>query len=249
MTQELVPTPSTLEPQILDDLYERLGVAPSASYVQIKAAYRALASFYHPDNLSTGNRQMFDSIQEAYDTLSDPEKRKLYDEVGTIEKGRLDDPVEIEAREHCGVIINNIIAQEANPDAVDILAKMTRVFSEQEKGLRKREHELADRERRTRIMRKRLKRPKKKAKKNRSAFLLLMLDSHIKQIAEAHVKLEHDKKVVARVKEIFAEYEYEVEVQPVGGFETTFEMLRSGMRSPNEPRFFHMGSSFDPKRD
>ena len=65
------------------DFYEVLGVARSASEAEIKSSYRDLARKYHPDiNPEPEAQAKFLEIQEAYDTLSDPEKRKLYDRVG-----------------------------------------------------------------------------------------------------------------------------------------------------------------------
>lgn len=235
MTNDVVSTPRVAEEQILEDLYQRLGVAPNASKDQIKKAYRALAAFYHPDK-ETGNRVMFDAIKDAYDILMDDEKRAQYDESGVVEKPSIDDPVEVEAREQCGMILSNIISEEPNPDQVNVLLKMQGVFQHMFKQLDERRHQLDDRERRTRSLRKRLKRAKKKV--GRSALLLMMLDHHIKAVAEARIKLTHDRKVVERVKEIFEEYAYEVDEVD------SFDMFRSRMRGPNEPQFFHMGRNF-----
>ena len=67
------------------DYYETLGVARSASQKDISAAFRKLARKFHPD-LNAGNKeaeQRFKEISEAHDVLSDPKKRKLYDEFGS----------------------------------------------------------------------------------------------------------------------------------------------------------------------
>ncbi len=66
------------------DYYEILGVDRSADAAAIKKAYRKLAKKYHPDS-NAGNAQAaehFKEVNEAYDVLGDPEKRKLYDQYG-----------------------------------------------------------------------------------------------------------------------------------------------------------------------
>jgi len=64
------------------DYYATLGVARSASDVEIKKAYRKMAAKFHPDK-PTGDEAKFKEISEAYETLSDPEKRQMYDQFGS----------------------------------------------------------------------------------------------------------------------------------------------------------------------
>jgi curved DNA-binding protein len=67
------------------DYYKILGVAKTATAEEIKKAFRKLAVKYHPDK-NPGNKQMeekFKEINEANEVLSDPEKRKKYDEMGS----------------------------------------------------------------------------------------------------------------------------------------------------------------------
>ena len=66
------------------DYYEVLGVEKSADEAAIKKAYRALAKKYHPD-MNPGNAEAekkFKEASEAYAILSDPEKRRQYDQFG-----------------------------------------------------------------------------------------------------------------------------------------------------------------------
>lgn len=59
--------------------YAILGVRPGASPDDVKTAYRKLARRYHPDMEDTADATRFREIQEAYETLMNPERRRAYD--------------------------------------------------------------------------------------------------------------------------------------------------------------------------
>src|SRR6266704_5294611 len=66
------------------DYYEILGVKKNASAEEIRKAFRKLARKYHPD-INPGDKaaeEKFKALSEANDVLSDPKKRKIYDQVG-----------------------------------------------------------------------------------------------------------------------------------------------------------------------
>ncbi|MGA8848245.1 MAG: DnaJ domain-containing protein [Dehalococcoidia bacterium] len=69
------------------DYYRILGVSKNASDEEIKKAYRKLAMQYHPDRNPGKEKwanEKFKEINEAYGVLGDPEKRKQYDQFGTV---------------------------------------------------------------------------------------------------------------------------------------------------------------------
>lgn len=77
----------------MKDHYIVLGLPGSATMADIKKAYRQLAALHHPDrNASAEAPARFRLVQQAYDVLSDPEKRKAFD--NNRQRNLLDSPIE-----------------------------------------------------------------------------------------------------------------------------------------------------------
>ncbi len=75
-----------------DNYYAVLGVSRDASQEEIKRAYRKLARKYHPDvSKELDAEEQFKALNEAYEVLSDPDKRSMYDRFGTVSPGGLGD--------------------------------------------------------------------------------------------------------------------------------------------------------------
>ena len=77
----------------MTDHYTTLGLNSVATLADIKKAFRQKASFYHPDrNTAVDAAARFRAVQEAYDVLSDLEKRQAYDD--NRRRSLLDDPID-----------------------------------------------------------------------------------------------------------------------------------------------------------
>jgi curved DNA-binding protein CbpA len=91
------------------DHYEVLQISPNADVETIRRIYRIHAQRFHPDNLDSGNAETFRRVSDAYEVLSDPERRAAYDR----------DHREARRREAIGV-------QEAPPTALPVMDEIRR---------------------------------------------------------------------------------------------------------------------------
>lgn len=115
--------------------YETLGVEPTASMADIKAAWRKKCSENHPDRKG-GNPESMAAINAAYECLSDPERRAGYDETGRdpAQGPSLDDIAEKALQ----LLIEQILEQSPKGDLVKLLdAAITREVKGIEKALAK----------------------------------------------------------------------------------------------------------------
>jgi DnaJ-class molecular chaperone len=100
-------TKMATKPSPTRDHYATLGVAAHAAADLIKAAYRKKATQFHPDkNPSPDAAARFREVQEAYEVLSSPERRKAYDDYR--QRSLIDDPLAV-AREISAKYIQEIL--------------------------------------------------------------------------------------------------------------------------------------------
>ena len=125
------PPPPASEPaatidDILDeskfvDLYTVLGVSADATEAQLKRAYRLRSLKYHPDK-KTGSTLAFQRVREAFDTLSDPAKRRAYDLGDDIKKPQNDsDSSEYSDDEHAKPSLREEVERKYWPERYKFL--------------------------------------------------------------------------------------------------------------------------------
>lgn len=115
----------------MKDYYAILGVVSSAEDVVIRAAYRALAQRYHPDRYS-GDPARMAEINEAYNILSDAEKRKAYDHSRGSKEGNFGDWVHEEEADEKSYTIDPLdkdwkIAVKFYPDLTEINERLSKI--------------------------------------------------------------------------------------------------------------------------
>jgi len=96
--------PSTaISKRFAHSYYGRLGLHPSASPLEIRRAYRELSKYYHPDTTELPQdvaKAKFQALNEAYATLSNPQRRALYDhQIGYSRLNVIQPPLHFQARE------------------------------------------------------------------------------------------------------------------------------------------------------
>lgn len=181
-------------------LYETLGVSKNASPSEIKSAYRKLAHKNHPDK--GGSVEKFQVIQHAYDILSDPEKRKRYDETGA-ETGQ-QTPQSLAIQQLASLFMQ--IVESCNPERTDILKRAKDSILAGEEKRKGHVQELAKKQRKYEGTLKRL-----KSKKKDHDFLAVTLRAAIQNTKAALEEAESMKKVGEEMLKLLKEYKYQFE--------------------------------------
>ncbi len=124
----------------MTDLYAVLGLKRDADDRAIHRAYRSLSKRHHPD-MPTGDAATFDGLRTARDVLTDPDRRRRYDETGEFSAT---EPDNTEAQ--IGAIIAQLLDQAlygpTDPEAEDILGRMQSTLREMLKQFRQRSEQL-----------------------------------------------------------------------------------------------------------
>jgi curved DNA-binding protein CbpA len=113
----------------IPDYYEFLQISPNAELATIQRVYRFMAGRLHPDNPETGDTEKFMTLKEAYDVLSDPDRRAQYDATYRQQAPRPDplsstidfmDDIEGELNRRLAVLALLYLQRRTNPYAPEV---------------------------------------------------------------------------------------------------------------------------------
>jgi curved DNA-binding protein CbpA len=157
-------------------LYDLLDIEPTADASEIKRAHRAAAKRFHPDR--GGDEARFVAAMRAYSVLSDPQKRRRYDETGLYDAAEADS-----ARADLIVTLsgalNHVLSRTALPvDSTDVVAEMRRLI---EAGREVAAEELTNLDARLAALRAARKRVR--SRDGRENLFLLVIDGQIRRLA------------------------------------------------------------------
>ena len=109
-------------------LYEILGVVKTATYDEIRHAYRGLSKMYHTDNYKSGSRDQFAIICQAHDILTNSQRRERYDRTGDVSEGLPEDHMHQVALGLISQAISRLIGAEADLRTADLKSILTNHF-------------------------------------------------------------------------------------------------------------------------
>lgn len=191
-------------------LYERLGVAPDATDDVIKTAFRKLAQKHHPDK--GGDHDTMQGIQEAYDILSDPERRTHYDVTGSTKPAP---SVQDKAMAYLREALNEAIGKLDGGAENDL--QHNDPIQAVRRGLNAGIKEGTEQQRRlTRAIEQRhivLKRLKFEAQ-GKPDMLSIAVSLMITQAHKKMAEFEHTLQIMRAALDILADYDYEVAARP-----------------------------------
>ena len=192
--------------------YIELGVTKKSTPVEIKKAYYDLSKTHHPDH--GGDIDSFQRISKAYEILSDPEKRKYYDDTGFI-KGQDN------TKQMMNQLIFSVMSEAImlfDPERDNILVKVR-------EGMNNLSREALKKLSKMRTYLKRLRKVETKLKTKKDPILLLMLNQ---EIIRNQIVIERGEKEVKAIEEalsLLEDYTYEEDIHkqlerfiPFGGF-------------------------------
>jgi curved DNA-binding protein CbpA len=185
--------------------YDTLGVDPSASPAEIRAAYKRCAMRLHPDrNKSETAEEEFKRVQHAYDVLGDPERRARYDATGQDGKGDRRG----EAEQALANLFMALIEQTIQPEYVDMTALMRKNIDAHQTNYRAQQ---ADAENHARKLRSHVHRIQRKTGKLN--LLARAMEQKAATLERAAAECAEHVALGEQMKSILEEYSYTVDAR------------------------------------
>lgn len=213
--------------------YNTLGVEPSSTPEQIKAAYKKKAMKHHPDK--GGDLATFQEIQKAYDVLSDPARKKLYDETG--------DDNEIPDRNLLDLqILANLIAQimeHIDPETFNLVDEIHKGLNNEIDKFTQYSIQFNSKIRKLQTAIDRL--SLAESKRN---IVAEILEGQIAKVKQDLAEIESSKETLTRIKTLLNGYTYKADQRPhrvnVGQMDNNFiqDMIRQQFHGRGSPYGF-----------
>lgn len=186
-------------------LYDLLDVAPSASPAEIKQAHRVAAKRLHPD--AGGDAARFVAVTRAYRVLSDPERRRRYDETGLFDAAEAD-TAQADLVVTLSSALNLVLSRTAlSIDSTDVVAEMRRLI---QAGREVAEEELAGIAARLGALQEA--RGQIRRRDSQENLFLAVIDAQIRKLSRAQVVKRGVLDAQARAAEELERYDSVVEV-------------------------------------
>lgn len=189
------------------DPYAELGVSKDATEDEIKAAFRKRAKETHPDK-DGGSSSEFERVKQSHLVLTDPERRKKYDETGDT----ADNPaksIQQRAMELVGSLIGAAIDSDKDLEHMDIVADLMQFLGDQAKDYGAEQKKLKAKQKRAEKFAKKIKR-----KKGGENLVSRMAETHARSFLKAINTLTEIIEIHKRASEILADYSYEFKPMP-----------------------------------
>ena len=199
------------------ELYIVLGLTPEATHEEIKKAYRKKSMEVHPDQSTLSNEdavKAFNELKQAYDILSDPHKRKVYDASGKTTWIQQDKAVTEFVQKQ---LLEKLFQyQETSFERQDVLYMINEIMNEIiEKGQRVSE-QIGVNQRKIENMIKRMER--KEQYSGQPDKLMFIFQAKINDLNLQRANIEDEIKFMQYIKDLFNEYDYKIEDFKEGEF-------------------------------
>ncbi|WP_051231911.1 DnaJ domain-containing protein [Kaistia adipata] len=186
-------------------LYTELDVAPGATPAEIDKAYRQRARTAHPD--AGGSSEAFHKLSHAYAVLSDPERRKAYDETGYEGELAADDIVG-RAMERIQALVVSVLESDLPFEQVDLIAPIRDTLTKQKSDVGAGIRKLEKQAKRAEAMAARFRR------QSGDNIIRKSLERRAADTREMAEKTRREEAVFAKAIELLADYSFDFEPPP-----------------------------------